>query len=234
MRPILLGSSLLLVAVGLVNLLATLLLVTKERARDFAIFKAVGLTPRGVLGVVNAGGAALGAIAIVVGIPLGLVIFRAVMTRDEPERGHGHHRRARPVRPRAVVPFVLAVTVLASAVPGATRRRARHAGGVAAGRVSSALAHPREHEPEQHAGDAADDPGDPRASVVASGSSTRTAAIASTPSRSLSSSRPGRRPSTSRIVQAASMPSAAPFAPRTMLSSTTSAATYAPPTPQTK
>ena len=49
MRPILFGSSLLLVAVGLVNLLATLLLVTRERARDFAIFKAVGLTPRGVL-----------------------------------------------------------------------------------------------------------------------------------------------------------------------------------------
>ena len=43
------------------NLLATLLLVTRERARDFAIFKAIGLTPRGVLGVVNSGGAALGA-----------------------------------------------------------------------------------------------------------------------------------------------------------------------------
>ena len=70
------------------NLLATLLLVTKERARDFAIFKAVGLTPRGVLGVVNAGGAALGAIAIVVGIPLGLVMFRAVMTAMSP-RAYG-------------------------------------------------------------------------------------------------------------------------------------------------
>ena len=42
------------------NLLTTLLLVTRERARDFGILKAVGLTPRGVLGVVNAGGAALG------------------------------------------------------------------------------------------------------------------------------------------------------------------------------
>ena len=58
------------------NLLATLLLVTRERARDFAIFKAVGLTPRGVLGVVNAGGAALGAIAIVFGIPAGCPLPR--------------------------------------------------------------------------------------------------------------------------------------------------------------
>ena len=35
MRPIVYGSSALLVAVGLVNLLTTLLLVTRERARDF-------------------------------------------------------------------------------------------------------------------------------------------------------------------------------------------------------
>ena len=53
MRPIVYGSSALLVAVGLVNLLTTLLLVTRERARDFGILKAIGLTPRGVLGVVN-------------------------------------------------------------------------------------------------------------------------------------------------------------------------------------
>ena len=63
-RPIVYGSSALLVAVGLVNLLTTLLLVTRERARDFGILKAIGLTPRGVLGVVNSGGAALALIAI--------------------------------------------------------------------------------------------------------------------------------------------------------------------------
>ncbi len=123
-RPILLGSSLLLVAVGLVNLLATLLLVTKERARDFAIFKAVGLTPRGVLGVVNAGGAALGAIAIVVGIPLGLVIFRAVMTAMSPSEGTDIIGVPGPFALALCVPFVLAVTVLASAVPGRAAARA--------------------------------------------------------------------------------------------------------------
>ena len=123
-RPILLGSSLLLVAVGLVNLLATLLLVTKERARDFAIFKAVGLTPRGVLGVVNAGGAALGAIAIVVGIPLGLVIFRAVMSGMSPSEGTDIIGVPGPFALALCVPFVLVVTVLASAVPGRAAARA--------------------------------------------------------------------------------------------------------------
>ena len=87
MLPILFGTSALLVLIALVNLLATLLLVTRERARDFAIFKAVGLTPRGVLGVVNAGGAVLGAIAIVIGIPAGIVIFRVVMQVLSPSEG---------------------------------------------------------------------------------------------------------------------------------------------------
>ncbi|MDA0183331.1 FtsX-like permease family protein [Solirubrobacter phytolaccae] len=122
-RPILFGSSLLLVAVGLVNLLATLLLVTRERARDFAIFKAVGLTPRGVLGVVNAGGAALGAIAIVVGIPLGLLIFRGVMTGMNPSEGTDVIGTPGPFALALCVPFVLAVTALASFVPGRTAAR---------------------------------------------------------------------------------------------------------------
>ena len=95
------APALLLVAIALVNLLATLLLVTRERARDFAIFKAIGLTPRGVLGVVNSGGAVLGLIAIAIGIPLGLIIFRGVTRADEPERGDRHRRRPRSVRARA-------------------------------------------------------------------------------------------------------------------------------------
>ena len=74
-------------------------------------------------------------------------------------------------------------------------------------------------------------PATPLASVEASGSRTRTAAIASTPSRSLSSSQPLRRPRMSRIAHAASMPSAAPLAPSAMPSLATSTATYAPPAP---
>jgi putative ABC transport system permease protein len=117
-RPILLGSTLLLVAVGLVNLLATLLLVTRERARDFAIFKAIGLTPRGVLGVVNAGGAALGAIAIVIGIPAGLVIFREIMRAMSPSEGTDIVGLPGPFALALTIPFVLAVSALASSIPG--------------------------------------------------------------------------------------------------------------------
>ncbi len=123
MVPILFGTSLLLVAVALVNLLATLLLVTRERSRDFAIFKAVGLTPRGVLGVVNSGAAVLGLIAIVIGIPLGLITFRSVMAMLSPSEGTDIVGTPGPFALLLIVPVVLAVTALASSLPA--RRAAR-------------------------------------------------------------------------------------------------------------
>ena len=122
-RPIVFGSSTLLIAVGFVNLLTMLLLVTRERARDFGILKAVGLTPRGVLAVVNAGGAALGLIAVVAGIPAGILIFRALMTAMSPSEGTDIVGTPGPFALALVIPIVLAVTVLASSLPA--RRAAR-------------------------------------------------------------------------------------------------------------
>ncbi|HEX6027128.1 MAG TPA: FtsX-like permease family protein, partial [Solirubrobacter sp.] len=123
MIPILFGTCALLVAVAFVNLLATLLLVTRERARDFAIFKAIGLTPRGVLGVVNTGGAVLGLLAIAIGIPLGLVTFRSVMVMLSPSEGADIVGVPGPFALALIVPIVLAVTALASSIPA--RRAAR-------------------------------------------------------------------------------------------------------------
>jgi putative ABC transport system permease protein len=127
-RPIVLGSSLLLVAVGLVNLLATLLLVTRERARDFAIFKAVGLTPRGVLAVVNAGGATLGWSALAFGIPAGPLLSRAILQAMRPSEGTDIVGTPGPFALALVLPFVLAVTALASSLPGRRAARASAAG----------------------------------------------------------------------------------------------------------
>ena len=124
MRPIVYGSSALLVAVGLVNLLTTLLLVTRERARDFGILKAIGLTPRGVLGVVTSGGAALGLIAIVLGIPVGIVLFRTLMTAMSASEGADIVGTPGPFALALIVPFVLAVTALASSLPARGAARA--------------------------------------------------------------------------------------------------------------
>ncbi len=122
-RPIVYGSSALLVAVALVNLLTTLLLVTRERSRDFGILKAVGLTPGGVLAVVNAGGAALGLIAVVAGIPAGIVIFRTLMAALSPSEGTDIVGTPGPFALALIVPFTLAVTALAGSLPA--RRAAR-------------------------------------------------------------------------------------------------------------
>ena len=160
MLPILFGTSVLLVAVALVNLLATLLLVTRERARDFAIFKAVGLTPRGVLGVVNSGGAVLGAIAIAIGIPAGIVTFRGVMQVLSPSEGTDIVGVPGPFALALTIPVVLAVTALASSLPA--RRAARaSAAAVLRAEVSSALGQLRQEQPEQDARRTADDARDP-------------------------------------------------------------------------
>jgi putative ABC transport system permease protein len=124
MRPIVYGSSALLVAVGLVNLLTTLLLVTRERARDFGILKALGLTPRGVLGVVTSGGAALALVAVAVGIPIGIVLFRMLMTAMSPSEGADIVGTPGPFALALIVPFVLAVTALASSLPARGAARA--------------------------------------------------------------------------------------------------------------
>ena len=162
MRPILFGSSPLLVAVGLVNLLTTLLLVTRERARDFGILKAIGLTPRGVLGVVNSGGAALGAIAIVIGIPVGIVLFRELMRAMSPSEGTDIVGPPGPFALALIVPFVLAVTALRARSRLAGGQRERGGRRSEPNELSASGRRARSSEPERRMPiDAADDPGDP-------------------------------------------------------------------------
>jgi putative ABC transport system permease protein len=87
LRPVLYGAEGVLLAIGLVNLLTTLLLGIRERVGDFAIFKVVGLTPRQVLASVSAGGAVLAVPAVVGGILLGLPIFHALVVLTNPSDG---------------------------------------------------------------------------------------------------------------------------------------------------
>jgi putative ABC transport system permease protein len=77
-RAILLGLSAVLLTIGLVNLLTTTLLNVRERARDFGIFKATGMTPRQVVQSVASGVSLLALIAVAIGIPLGLWIYESV------------------------------------------------------------------------------------------------------------------------------------------------------------
>ena len=87
LRPVLYGTDALLLAIGLVNLLTTLLLGIRERVRDFAIFKVVGLTPRQVLAAVTSGGTLLAAVAVVGGTLIALPVFHALVVVTNPTDG---------------------------------------------------------------------------------------------------------------------------------------------------
>jgi putative ABC transport system permease protein len=86
-RPIIWGMDVLLLSIGLVNLVTTMLLGIRERRRDFAIFKSIGLTPRQVLGAVTASGSVLTLAALAIGIPLGAGLFRTVVIATNPTDG---------------------------------------------------------------------------------------------------------------------------------------------------
>ena len=76
LRPVVYSLDGMLLFVGLVNLVATLLLTTRERVRDLGLLKAVGLTPRQVTASLVSEQIVIAVIAGLAGIPLGLGLFR--------------------------------------------------------------------------------------------------------------------------------------------------------------
>ena len=61
-----------LMLIAAVSELNAMLLSTRERFREFGVFKAIGLTPRQVLASVTTSAAILAGLAVVAGIPLDL------------------------------------------------------------------------------------------------------------------------------------------------------------------
>ncbi|HKE80907.1 MAG TPA: FtsX-like permease family protein [Solirubrobacteraceae bacterium] len=117
LRPVLYGTEVVLLAIGLVNLLTTLLLGIRERVRDFGIFKVVGLTPRQVLASVTAGGTVLAVIAVVAGIVIGLPIFHALVVLTNPSDGPDLATAPTWWWVLLMLPGALLFTTLASVLP---------------------------------------------------------------------------------------------------------------------
>ncbi|HWM11796.1 MAG TPA: FtsX-like permease family protein, partial [Solirubrobacteraceae bacterium] len=78
-RAIVYGVAALLLAIAAINLLTTLLLGVRERRRDLAVLGAVGASRRQLTGTVVSGGLVLAVPAVVVGLPLGAVLFTTVV-----------------------------------------------------------------------------------------------------------------------------------------------------------
>jgi putative ABC transport system permease protein len=74
------GLALVLILIAIAGVFNTVLLNTREQLREIAILKAIGMGPRSVVGMVVVSVALLGVIAGGIGIPVGLILHRNILT----------------------------------------------------------------------------------------------------------------------------------------------------------
>ncbi|HSS61094.1 MAG TPA: ABC transporter permease [Candidatus Limnocylindrales bacterium] len=79
-NSVLAGLALVLGLIAVSGVFNTVVLNTREKARDFAILKAVGMTPRQVVVMVLASVAVLGLMGAALGIPAGIGLHRYILT----------------------------------------------------------------------------------------------------------------------------------------------------------
>ncbi len=79
LQGVIAGLALVLTAISVAGVFNTVLLTTREKVRDVAILKAVGMAPHQVVAMVVASVALLGLIAGGLGIPLGLELHRQIL-----------------------------------------------------------------------------------------------------------------------------------------------------------
>lgn len=111
-----------LVVIAAAGLFNTVLLSTRERLRDTAILKALGMTPGQVVAMVMSTALALGVIGGILGVPAGVAIFRALITALNVSTGNGVPEQTldvfTPLQLLAVPVLGLAVAALAAFLPG--------------------------------------------------------------------------------------------------------------------
>ncbi len=118
-RSVLLSLNLVLFFIAGLNLLASLLLSIRERRRDFAVLKTLGFTPGQIGQSVFAGSVSLSIIALVVGLPLGLVATRVMFDILTSAAGIGTGVGEMPgiLWLAPLVPGAVLVAVLATVLP---------------------------------------------------------------------------------------------------------------------
>ena len=116
-----LAMTIVLLAVALANLIAALVLGVREREEDLAVFKTLGATPGQLRVAIATVAALLAAPAVAVGVPVGLVSFRALLDSSNPSDGPDLHALPPAVSLVLAALAIVALAVVASSAP------ARHA-----------------------------------------------------------------------------------------------------------
>jgi putative ABC transport system permease protein len=78
-NSVLAGLALILTLIALAGVFNTVVLNTREKARDIAILKAIGMTPRQVITMVMASVALVGGAGAAIGIPAGIALHRTIL-----------------------------------------------------------------------------------------------------------------------------------------------------------
>jgi len=111
----------LLGAVAGANLLATTLTATRERARALGVLRTVGCTTRQLVTQAAVGAGTIGLVAVVVGVPVGLVVYRLLSDAISAGAGVGPGLASMPSPwfTAAVVPVAVLVSAGAGALAAA-------------------------------------------------------------------------------------------------------------------
>lgn len=107
-----------LIVIAVVNILIMSLLTAQEKVRTVGILKTIGMTPNQVVTMFNTTAASLGALAILGGIPLGLVTTRALLTLLSDSLGFGNLSLSiNPIQLLILIPGILVATLAGSSLP---------------------------------------------------------------------------------------------------------------------
>jgi putative ABC transport system permease protein len=120
----------LLIVTSLAGVFDTVLLETRQRTRETAVLKALGMTPRQVVGSVLASVVPVGLLAGIVGVPLGLALQRIVLGfMGQAASGTDVPAQAIDVLPATVLALLgfggLAIAIVGAWLPAQRAARAR-------------------------------------------------------------------------------------------------------------
>lgn len=107
-----------LIVIALVNVLIMSLLAAQEKTRMVGILKTVGMTPAQIVAMFNTTAASLGALAVFIGIPLGLFVTRNLLSVMSDSFGFGKVNVSLDIAQSvALIPFIVIVSVFGSYLP---------------------------------------------------------------------------------------------------------------------
>jgi putative ABC transport system permease protein len=107
-----------LIVIALVNVLIMSLLAAQEKTRMVGILKTVGMTPAQIVAMFNTTAASLGALAVFIGIPMGLFVARDLLSVLSDSLGFGKLNVSLDLTQAVIlIPFIVIVSICGSYLP---------------------------------------------------------------------------------------------------------------------